>query len=116
MVGRMPPTRSLGLSLARTRSTLRWSCCIPFMPKYSHCSGMITSSAATKALMVIRLSAGGQLLLEQALAADLVEELGLGAGELDVGGQVVEASVLVLEHDVAHGDFGVDQQVVDRLL
>ena len=33
---------------------------MPFIPKYSHWSGMITSSEATKALIVSRFSDGGQ--------------------------------------------------------
>ena len=39
---------------------VRWSCCIPFIPKYSHWSGMITSVATTRALTQSRPSEGGQ--------------------------------------------------------
>ena len=55
-----------------------------------------------------------QLLFQDPLAADLVEELGLGARELDVGGQVVEPGHRVLEHNIGDVHVCRDEQVVHR--
>src|SRR5215472_10285140 len=54
-----------------------------------------------------------ELLFEDCLPADLVQELALGPGELDVGRSVVDADQRVLEDDLVGGHAGVDQQVVD---
>src|SRR6266568_1165953 len=53
-----------------------------------------------------------ELLLEEGLAAHLGDELDLGAGELDVRGDEVDTEVAVLD-DVAKGDLGIEQQVVE---
>src|SRR5216684_4321247 len=129
MVARMPLMRSCGLSLARTRSIVLCRSCMPFIPKYSHCSGMMTSFEATSALTQRRPREGGQsitmksysscpgreLLLEEGFAPHLGDELDLGARELDVRRNEVHPEIAVLDH-VSERDLRIEQQVVEREL
>jgi hypothetical protein len=57
-----------------------------------------------------------ELVAQDALAADLVDELVFCSGQLDIGGYVVDAHLRRLLNDVGHGRVRVDQQVVDRLV
>jgi len=61
---------------------------------------------------VVLVLTGGELLLEKRFAAHLGDELDLGAGELDVRGDEVDTEIAVLD-DVAKGDLGIEQQVVE---
>ena len=77
----------------------------PRSAKYSHSSGTITPCEAVSALTVSRPSEGWQSMrmtsyssiavrqgaLQRLLAADLVHELHLGRGQVDVGRQQVHA-------------------------
>ena len=60
MVNTIPSIRSSGLAPWRTSRTVRISCDRPSSAKNSHCSGTSTECAATSALIVRRLSDGGQ--------------------------------------------------------
>src|SRR5215510_14954043 len=54
-----------------------------------------------------------KLLFEDCLPADLVQQLALRPGKLDVGRSVVDTDQRVLKDDLVGGHAGVDQQVVD---
>src|SRR5665213_277190 len=65
---------------------------------------------------VVSLLSRFQLVAKDALAADLVDQLVVGARQLDVRGDVVDAHLGGFLDDIHHRCLGVDQQVVDRLL
>ena len=90
----------------------------PRIAKYSHSSGMSTLSAHASALIVSRPRDGWQSIrmhvvfghdrlqhaAEHELAADLVHQLDLGAGQVDVARQQVHAVDAGLEQHVVRGD------------
>src|SRR5438132_7771008 len=61
---------------------------------------------------VVLVLAGGQLFLEEGLAAHLRYQLDLSAGELDVRGYELDAQVDVLD-DVAERDLRIEEQVIE---
>src|ERR1700730_8361985 len=61
---------------------------------------------------VVFVLAGGELFLEEGLAAHLRNQLDLGAGELDVRRDEGDAQVAVLHH-VTEGDLRIEEQVVE---
>ena len=93
------------MSRSWTLSIVVLSSATPRSAKYSHSSGTITPSEAVSALTVSRPSEGWQSMrmtsyvaiagrqhpLQGLLAGDLVDQLHLGGGQVDVGGQQVHA-------------------------
>ena len=101
----------------------------PRSAKYSHSSGTITPSEAVSALTVSRPSegwqsirmtsycsiAGGQHPLQGLLAADLVDQLHLGGGQVDVGRAAGPCPGTPLGTTTSSRvDVALHQQVVDR--
>ena len=93
----MPCTCTRGLRFSRTIASVFSSCTRPRSERYSHCTGTITPSAATKALIVeqterrrrvdedvvVAVAHLDERLVERALAADERGQGELGPGQVD---------------------------------
>src|ERR1700683_3941564 len=137
MVARRPSIVSLVFRRRDTLSMVSISRATPRMAKYSHSSGMSTPFAQASALMVSRPSDGWQSIMitsysatsgsstpptthpptaEPVLAADLVHQLNLGAGQVDVAGQQVHPVDAGLVQHVVRGDVPLHEQVVHGVI